>query len=1111
MAPLTPDVIAERIERFGKCYTIDDVVRLSARDAEQVPILGVPRGKDDPADYEYFTGADLDRMVDEACRVLVSKGLVVNSKKTITLYAVSDLSYVITFFALFRVGCKVLTMSARLGPPACLHLLKAAESEIILHGSNARIDSTLAEVKVERPDILMLPMLTRAEFDKPDASPQPPFEREIADKEAEHVEVAMMAHSSGSTGLPKPLLLSHRSMMSSLISGTGLRAFNALPWYHVHGLITSLQAMWMRRPAHMFNPLLPLTAANLVTALRAVKPEICHCVPYALSLIAEEPAGVEVLKQCRIVTSAGAKTPDELGDRLIAAGVNLGVIYGMTEVGHVGDSLARTPEQSDTWAYVRPYPNLNDHMMFKHVEGSTYEAVFLKSHPALLMSNSDDPPGSYYAKDLFTPHPTISNAWKYISRQDDRLTLITGEKILPLGMEGAVREHPLVRDALMFGNDRAIPGMLVFRSQAGAALTEDEFIRAIWPSIEQANSIADEFARITRDMVASIAFGVEYPVTDKSNIIRAGASRMFASQIDAIYARLDGGGHSGDGPSNGSGPTLEKPKGPLDVAGLETLIIDTFRTQTGIELPSAEADFFASGVDSLRAIQARRLFQELFDFGDYRLPTNVVYDARNASNLARLFHKLLYPEQRNGHSEGSTNGAHGTIVEEDSIAVMQSLIDKYSAFTTETDIGSGAESVVLTGATGALGAHILHQLLFDSKVERVTCLVRGSHGLKRVHSSLKERGLELGSSRSITRKLIVLEAPNLGDPLLGLDAYDYSGLVADTTTIIHAAWPVHFGLSASSFEPHIAGLQNLLQLSLQVPSRKPARVLFASSISAAFNVPRPDNGEAAVVPEGPLESLTDASFGMGYAQSKLVGERICEAAARQGANVSVLRIGQITGDTEHGIWNDREAVPLLVRSALELKTLPLLNGEKGRCEWVPVDVVAAACIEIALAMKGTASGASTPKKSSSVSNGINGVNGTNGANSTAHASANAPKARYYNINTPHVLSWNDEVLPAFTAAGLDFKTVPLDDWLAKLRARGETIGPQDVGKRLPAFKLADHYEKTYGDASSEGGRLRFSLDKARHDSPSLAVCPNIAESKLAGKYLKAWLAKWERE
>ncbi|KJR86710.1 NRPS-like enzyme [Sporothrix schenckii 1099-18] len=1108
MAP-TP---AERIEQFGKCYTIDDVVRLRARDEEQTPILGMPRGKDDPADYEYFTGAELDRMVDEACRALVAKGLVVNSKKTVTLYAVSDLSYVVTFFALFRLGCKVLTMSARLGPPACLHLLKTAESDIVLHSSNARIDSTLAEVVVERPGIQLLPMLTRDEFDKPDAPPQPPFVREIADPDAEHVEVCLMAHSSGSTGLPKPLLLSHRSLQNSLLSGTGLRAFNALPWYHVHGLITSLQAMWMRCPAHLFNPMLPLTAANLVAALRVIKPEVCHCVPYALSLIAEDQAGVDVLKQCRIVTSAGAKTPDELGDRLIASGVNLGVIYGLTEVGHVGDSIYnRKPEDADSWAYVRPYPNLNEHMTFKHVEGTTYEAVFFKSHPALLMSNSDDPPGSYYAKDLFKPHPTIPNAWKYIARQDDRLTLITGEKILPLGMEGAVREHPLVKDALMFGNDRAVPGMLVFRAQAAAALTEDEFIRAIWPAIEQANSIADEFARITRDMVASIAYGVEYPVTDKSNVIRAGATRLFGKQIEAIYARLDGGGDAGAANGARNGTYFKKPTS-LDVAGLEAFIMDTFRTQTEIELPSADADFFASGVDSLRAIQARRLFQESLDFGNYRLPTNVVYDARTAANLAVVFANLLNRTNDASATTGETetnglanrNGIHSE-TEQTPLAVMQSLIDKYSTFDTESQHADGGESVLLTGATGALGAHILHQLLYDSNVERVTCLVRGPHGLKRVHASLRERGLDLGSSRAIARKLVVLEAPNLGDPLLGLDAFDYSGLVADTTTIIHAAWPVHFGLSASSFEPHIAGLRNLLQLSLQVPSRKPARVLFASSISTAFNIPRPDNGDTAVVAEAPLASLSDASEGLGYAASKLIGERICEAAAREGANVAVLRIGQITGDTDRGIWNDREAVPLLVRSALELKALPRLDGQQGRCEWIPVDVVAAACIEIATTMKDAS--ATTPRRNSA-------DGPLQSSDVKAKAQADTAKARYYNINTPHVVSWNEEVLPAFKAAGLDFESVSLDEWLAKLRARGDELGSGSdsdaIAKRLPALKLADYYERNYG-GTPESANLRFSITKARRDSPSLAACPDMADSQLVGKYLKSWLAKWEAE
>lgn len=83
MATITAEVAEERLRRFGRCYTIDDVVRLRGQDEEQTPILGVPRTKDDPADYEYFTGAQLDRMVDEACRVLEKKGLsVVRSRIT---------------------------------------------------------------------------------------------------------------------------------------------------------------------------------------------------------------------------------------------------------------------------------------------------------------------------------------------------------------------------------------------------------------------------------------------------------------------------------------------------------------------------------------------------------------------------------------------------------------------------------------------------------------------------------------------------------------------------------------------------------------------------------------------------------------------------------------------------------------------------------------------------------------------------------------------------------------------------------------------------------------------------------------------------------------------
>jgi len=334
----------------------------------------------------------------------------------------------------------------------------------------------------------------------------------------------------------------------------------------------------------------------------------------------------------------------------------------------MGDSIRREPGD-DSWAYIRPYANLKDHMFFNPLEDGTYESVYLKSHPALMISNSSNPPGSFHSKDLFVPHPTIENAWKYVARHDDRITLITGEKILPLGMEGTVRDHGLVRDALMVGIDRPVPGMLVFRAQAAADMSEDEFMKAIWPAVEQANAMADEFARLTPEMVVSVPADVEYPATDKNNIIRAAAYQVFEDRINAMYERLENGVEErhGNGEVNGSTERLV-----LTVPELETFIADTFKAQVGIQLKDVDADFFASGVDSLRAIQMRKLLQTTLDLGGRLLPTNVVYDAGTTAKLAQA---LFAMRQGQPLTNGSEAAGHG-----DQLAIMEELINQYSVF-----------------------------------------------------------------------------------------------------------------------------------------------------------------------------------------------------------------------------------------------------------------------------------------------------------------------------------------------------------------------------------------------------------------------------------------------
>lgn len=241
------------------------------------------------------------------------------------LLAASNVDYIISFFALSRLGYTVLSLSLRITPAAIINLLLKTNCSTIVHGHFPIVESTLRKVKrVAFVNSVSAPI--RSDYDRP-SSGEPRFFREY-NREEENKRIALIIHSSGSTGLPKPVMLSHEALLTHPTQGSGLHNFNALPWYHLYGISTSLQAMWMRKIAYLYNTSLPLTADHLVAVIEAVRPEAVHVVPYALGLMAEKDRGVEALKTCKVVTAAGARTPDELGDRLVRVGINLGIVFG---------------------------------------------------------------------------------------------------------------------------------------------------------------------------------------------------------------------------------------------------------------------------------------------------------------------------------------------------------------------------------------------------------------------------------------------------------------------------------------------------------------------------------------------------------------------------------------------------------------------------------------------------------------------------------------------------------------------------------------------------------------------------------------------------------------
>lgn len=62
------------IQKFGQLHVLDDLIRLRAADAVQDPILAYPNSDKDAASYSYYTGQDLDEMIDHTLAVLLNHG-----------------------------------------------------------------------------------------------------------------------------------------------------------------------------------------------------------------------------------------------------------------------------------------------------------------------------------------------------------------------------------------------------------------------------------------------------------------------------------------------------------------------------------------------------------------------------------------------------------------------------------------------------------------------------------------------------------------------------------------------------------------------------------------------------------------------------------------------------------------------------------------------------------------------------------------------------------------------------------------------------------------------------------------------------------------------------
>jgi thioester reductase-like protein len=1005
--------------------TIDAFLRLRAVQMGKSPWVSYPSSGIKYVDY---SPQQLDtfatRLAQHYALLIPPRPFSTAPEVVVGILGPSNLEYLITLIALTKLGHTVLFLSTRLSAVAYLSLLKTTGAMHLLVDDVFQKMAT--SILVSFPELVVDKIASRETFEEQAASSMSTLSiAKNLDPKIENTKIAWIIHSSGSTGLPKPIYQTHRAALENYANNMNMVGFITLPLFHAHGLSCLFRALNVRKKIMLYNASLPLTQEYLLGVLRGHgEIEIFYGVPYALKILGETPNGIAALAKLKTVMSGGSACPDTLGDRLVARGVNLVSHFGTTETGQLMNSSR--PAGDKDWNYLRAMPAVLPYLRWEPKGDGIYELVVLDGLKSKVVSNRPD--GAYATKDLFTPHPTTKNAWKYYARLDDTITLVNGEKAVPNLFEHEIRTNANVSEAIIFGAGKPSLGMMIIPSPVTEGFDNEVILGSILPSLEMANKVAPAYAQISMDMIKFLPADTTLPKTDKGTVIRARFYKEFEAEIDAVYEATE----------------IVSGQLTLSEEELQEWLHKALAATLNVEEDDIDddADFFSFGVDSLRAIQLRSLIVKHINTGGHKLGSNIAFDYPTIKALAQYLYRLRAGDNREAIS-----------IEKQ----MAMLIDKYSSFEqhqSQKNPHSG-QYVVVTGATGSLGAHVVGQLATRDDTEKVYCLVRASSTAtadQRVLDSLRERCVYDDLPSQARNKIEALPS-NFALPDLGLGEEAYSRLASKITSLIHCAWSVNFNLALTSFEKDcIAGTHNLINLCLVAKRPKPAHFNFCSSVSTVAATPSRHAPEA-------LPAELSYALGMGYAQGKLVTEHMCMRAAKQtGIKARVLRVGQVIGDTKAGVWNATEAIPMILQCALTVGALPKLDEEPL---WLPVDVVAKATIEISL--------------SDAVSTVVNVVN---------HRG----------------FHWTRDLLLMVRRAlpGVEYKEVTQREWIRNLRKT-----EQDPSKN-PPIKLLKFFEGKYDSDEAKIG-MRYETDKARKYSQALADAPVINEA-MVGKFVEHWQA-----
>lgn len=398
--------------------------------------------------------------------------------------------------------------------------------------------------------------------------PHFPFDKRFADAGDEPL---LVLHTSGTTALPKPIVITHnwvgswaQSLHEDPPLGTesldrlhqGNRVLVMMPPFHGGNLMPTLfdaihnqSTVIFPLPGGILSP--DHFHEHFIACVRDARPDIALLPAGFIHEIAKDPALLDLAaKHLEYIFYTGGDVADVYGN-IVSKRVKLFNVNGSTELASYPALRPGGAWDSSIWKYIMPHPIAGIDFRCHSWDGgdAKYEAVIVRNpKPEDIQPIFTVFPdvAEYRSGDLFSPHPTISSLWVYRGRADDCFVLVTGSNINPLTMESHVVAHPEVKGVLMIGQRRPRPGLIIEledeiqAEEEGMGSDSDDrrvtLIDRLWPAIEQGNKAYYEQAQVTKDLVIFTVPGRPMKRTPKGTVQRRPTHDLYQEDIEQMYS-----------------------------------------------------------------------------------------------------------------------------------------------------------------------------------------------------------------------------------------------------------------------------------------------------------------------------------------------------------------------------------------------------------------------------------------------------------------------------------------------------------------------------------------------------------------------------------------------